>query len=111
MKRLFYLLGVLAAVATVLYLPPVPLAEAAPPGCFCAAYENTPQDWATGATCDQARANLRAEGYALIDCSESNGYGHCARGLVLTADCHWDPYAGVWQVDGYVQYRCWVCAN
>jgi hypothetical protein len=108
MKRFLSLLGLLAAVTAALLLPPTS-AEAAPPGCFCAGYQNTPQDWATASTCQQARDNLRAEGYALIDCPESDGYGHCARGLVLTADCHWDPYAGVWQVDGYVEYRCWVC--
>ena len=105
MKRLLSILGILACVLTVLALPPARRAEAAPPGCSCGGYENTPQDWVQADTCDQARADLRARGYALIDCPD----GYCARGLVLTADCHYDPYAGKWQVDGYVQYRCWWC--
>ena len=105
MKRLLSLLGVLAAVATVLTLPPVRPASAAPPGCFCGSYENTQQSWVQASTCQGARDALRALGYSQVDCPD----GHCARGLVLTADCHWDTNTGMWQVDGYVQYRCWWC--
>lgn len=107
MRRLFSLLCVLAAVAVVVTLPTT--AEAAPPGCVCGGYQYTPQDWAQGSTCDEATTNLRNQAYAYIDCPDSNGYGTCARQLILTAGCHWDTYYGAWQVDGYVRYRCWWC--
>jgi hypothetical protein len=107
MKRLFTLLCVLGAATVALSFPPV--AEAAPPGCFCGGTQSTSQDWAQAATCDQAKANLWAQAYAQISCPESNGYGRCSLQHVLTADCHWDTYTGKWQVDGYVNYRCWVC--
>ena len=107
MKRLFSLLCMLAAVTTALWH--VPVAQAAPEGCACGSTQYTPQSWAQAATCDQATANLRAAGYAQIFCDADNGYGTCSRILVLTAGCHWDTNTGKWQVDGYVQYRCWTC--
>ncbi len=106
MKRLIPLLGMIAAVVTILTLPVVP-AEAAPPGCICGGSEYTPQDWAQGSTCAQATTNLRNQAYAYIDCPD----GSCGRALILTAGCHWDTYNGAWQVDGYVRYQCWWCEN
>jgi hypothetical protein len=106
MKRLIPLLGLIAAVMTILSLPIAP-AEAAPPGCVCGGYQYTPQDWAQGSTCDEATTNLRNQAYAYIDCPDSPGT--CSRVLVLTSGCHWDTYNGAWQVDGYVRYRCWWC--
>lgn len=106
MKRTLYLLATLAAVATVfLALPPVPPAAAAPPGCFCAGYESTAPGTGLAATCEEAKTNLRAQGYAQIQCE--SGIGTCARELVLTSDCYWTPTAVA--VDGYVRYRCWLC--
>jgi hypothetical protein len=104
MKRLFILLCALAAVTVALAAPPT--AAAAPPGCVCGGYIFTPQDWAQASTCSQATTNLSNQANAYIDCEGTN---LCARSLVLTAGCHWDTYSGMWQVDGYVKYRCWIC--
>lgn len=104
MRRLFSLLCVLAAVAVVVTLPTT--AEAAPPGCFCGGYEYTPQDWAQGSTCEEAKANLRAQANPYIDCPD----GFCTfPAMILTAGCHWSTYDNAWQVDGYFRYRCWWC--
>ncbi|HWM89089.1 MAG TPA: hypothetical protein VNO33_24730 [Kofleriaceae bacterium] len=105
MKAMISVLFVVAVAAIGFSIDPPPPAKAAPPGCSCGGYENTPQDWAQADSCEQATENLRAQGYAQVDCPD----GHCARGLVLTAGCHWDSFSGKWQVDGYVEYRCWWC--
>jgi hypothetical protein len=104
MKRLFILLCALAAV-TVALATPVSVA-AAPPGCTCGGYQYTPQDWAQASSCAQATSNLSAQANAYIECDSGL---LCGRSLVLTAGCHWDTYTGMWQVDGYVKYRCWLC--
>jgi hypothetical protein len=106
MRRIVSLLAILAAIATVfLALPPAAQVAAAPPGCGCGGYEYTPADSATGATCDEATANLRSLLYGYIYCED--GYGTCGRVLVITRDCYCD--GGVLRVEGYVQYRCWAC--
>ena len=107
MARVVSLLSALTVIAAVLVL--APYAGADPPGCFCSGFLYTPQDWAQASTCEGARTLLRDQGYAQMSCPEI--YGHCARELVLTADCHFDLFTGMWQVDGYVRYRCWVCVG
>lgn len=95
-----------AVLVSALSLVPAP-AAAAPPGCFCGGFEQTPQDWAYGSSCAQAESNLWAQAAPYIVCEDLPAT--CGRQNVLTAGCHWDAYTGQFQVDGYVKFRCWWC--
>lgn len=106
MKPLSSVLCSLAVLVAALILVPAP-AAAAPPGCFCGGWEQTPQDWGYGSSCSEAASNLWAQAEQYIVCVDLPAT--CGRQNVTTAGCHWDAFTGQFQVDGYVKFRCWWC--
>lgn len=104
MARLLCVPCLLLAIAIVLLLPLE--SAAAPPGCTCGYYAQTPWDWAQAGNCEDATAQLISQLTAAISCPE--GPGLCSRTNHI-GPCHHDVQTGLWQVDGYATYRCWAC--
>src|SRR5262245_43490340 len=94
--------------AAVLLSVLVPLApvSAAPPGCACGEVGVSPSYTGTGASCDAAANDVRAQADPFIDayCSPS---GSCQRILVVTSACCFVD--GQYTVGGYIDFRCWAC--
>ncbi|HYO14652.1 MAG TPA: hypothetical protein VE685_15765 [Thermoanaerobaculia bacterium] len=111
-SRLALLLCAAALMGTAFLLTPPDAAATCGPTPFgiycdrCANPRATPLNWGVGATCQEATNNLRSRASQDIFCGE---YGPCDVTLVITGACWWNDMKGMYQVDGYLTYRCKVC--
>jgi hypothetical protein len=96
--RLIFLLAILSFVA----MKPEPTDAAG--GYICGPLRNGPQSWGFGSTCEAATISLQQNAEANVSCET-----YCSKTLVITAACWWNSTKGMYQVDGYLRYRCEEC--
>lgn len=92
---------------------PVPMA---PPCSSCVGgFTSSPgggaaSHWGFGSDCTAATSNLRSQlsNYANSVCAVEGDYGRCAFSVIHTSSCFYNPSYGLYQIDGYTNFSCWI---
>jgi hypothetical protein len=96
------LLAVLAV--TTLLLMGQPKAAAA--FCKCFAGGGTQTVSGQGNTCEEAAAKAEDNASRYVDCGID---GICGMIFVVDTPCYWEELWQMYQVDGHISYKCYVC--
>ena len=106
MRKVILLLGTSLVLAIALMVAVTSSSALPPPdGCLCYT-SRTPQNWGMGPDCNAALADLSSRTLADVPTCEDGACG--SSWLVITTACHLKS-AGVYQVDGYRNYKCRIC--